>query len=206
MNALLADTPAQKHFSQHANILGIWLDAIPREEQKKALLKLMVASDDGSCNGCGPIPPMTKATYYFRFYLARAADHAGLGDQYLSLLGPWRTMVANGLTTWAEPPEPTRSDSHAWSAHPNYDLLTTVAGIHPKDPGFAAIVIEPHLGTLKHVSAAVPHPRGMIEAEYTVDNSGTTARITLPSGVSGELKWKGKTSDLHEGMQTIRLP
>ncbi len=106
------------------------------------------------------IPPMTAATYYFRFYLARAIEHAGLGDRYLDLLGPWHTMVSLGLTTWAEQPEPTRSDSHAWSAHPNYDLLRIVAGIHPAKPGFASVSIEPHLGTLKHVQASEPHLSG----------------------------------------------
>ena len=122
-NHLLADTPAQKHFSQHVNILGVWLDIIPHEQQADVLNKILSASDAGyKASGA---PPMTTATYYFRFYLARAVEHAGMGDAYLSLLGPWRTMVSNGLTTWAESPEPTRSDSHAWSAHPNYDFLTS---------------------------------------------------------------------------------
>ena len=49
----------------------------------------------------GTHPAMTKATYYFRFYLARAVEHAGMGDRYLSLLQPWHDM-ALGLTTWAE--------------------------------------------------------------------------------------------------------
>jgi alpha-L-rhamnosidase len=203
-NELLADTPVQKHYSQHANILGVGLDVIPREQQGDVLRKILSASDAGyTASG---VPSMTKATYYFRFYLARALDHAGLGDQYLQLLGPWKQMVAMGLTTWAESPEPTRSDSHAWSAHPNYDFLTIVAGVRPKDPGFATVAIAPHLGTLKHVSAVVPHPKGMIEAEYTIENSAVAARIVLPLGVSGELEWKGKTSSLHEGAQTIRLP
>ncbi len=203
---LLADTPAQKHFSQHANILGIWLDAIPRDQQRGLLPRLLGASDDAWCTGCRPIPPMTKATYYFRFYLARSLDHAGMGGEYLRLLGPWKTMVAHGLTTWAESPEPTRSDSHAWSAHPNYDFLTIVAGIRPKDPGFATVSIEPHLGTLKHLSAALPIPKGLVEAEYTLETSGVTARITLPAGVHGELRWKGKASALHEGAQILQLP
>ena len=129
-----------------------------------------------------------------------------MGDRYLDLLGPWRTMVSLGLTTWAEQPEPTRSDSHAWSAHPNYDLLTIVAGIRLSKPGFAEVTVEPHLGPLKHVAAAVPSPRGMVEAEFTVDNSRTRARITLPSGVSGTLVWKGRTSALHEGTEEMMLP
>ena len=201
---LLADTPAQKHFSQHANILGVWLDVIPREKQKAVLTNILSASDPGY-TASAPVPSMTNATYYFRFYLARALDHAGMGNDYLRLLGPWREMVSLGLTTWAETPEPTRSDSHAWSAHPNYDFLTIVAGIRPGAPGFATVTVAPHLGTLKHLSAAVPSPKGMIEAEYTVEQSTVRAVITLPASLSGELIWNGKSLKLHEGKQELRL-
>src|SRR5436190_1550872 len=144
-NNLIADTPAQKHYSQHANMLGVWLDVIPREQQKDVLTKMLSVSDPGFTS-TGPVPEMTKATYYFRFYLARALEHAGMGDQYLRLLKPWRDMVALGLTTWAEQPEPTRSDSHAWGAHPNFDFLTIVDGIRPKGPGVSSVSIEHHLG------------------------------------------------------------
>jgi alpha-L-rhamnosidase len=149
---------------------------------------------------------MTVATYYFCFYLARALQHAGMGEQYLRLLDPWRQMVSLGLTTWAENPEPTRSDSHAWSAHPNYDLLTIVAGIRPESSGFKTVRIEPHLGPLRSVSVTMPHPKGLIEAQYKRDARGLNATITLPAGVSGELVWKGKTSALHEGTQSLGLP
>ena len=202
---LLADTPAQKHFSQHANILGVWLDVIPREQQKEVLTDILSTTDAGFTSS-RPMPPMTAATYYFRFYLARAIDHAGMGDRYLQLLGPWKQMVALGLTTWAEQPEPTRSDSHAWSAHPGYDLLTIVGGIRPASPGFHTVLIAPHPGPLQHLLAGVPSPAGDIEAEYTRGASGIQAVITLPPGLSGELQWHGKTSRLHAGKQKIQLP
>jgi len=131
-----------------------------------------------------------------RFYLARALSHAGMGDQYLQLLAPWKRMVGLGLTTWAESPEPTRSDSHAWSAHPNYDFLTIVAGIRPADPEFKIIVIEPHLGNLHQVSAAMSHPNGLIETEYKLVGSKMNVKISLPSGSSGNFVWQGRTSDL----------
>jgi hypothetical protein len=201
---LLADTPAQKHYSQHANILGVWLDVIPREQQKSVLTKILSVSDVGYA-ATGPVPAMTSATYYFRFYLARALDHVGMGNEYLRLLGPWREMVSQGLTTWAEQPEPTRSDSHAWSAHPNYDFLTIVAGIRPGTPGFATVTVAPHLGSLKHVVAAVPSPKGTVEVEYTVEHLQVKAVITLPSGVSGEMRWSGKSLKLHEGKQELVL-
>jgi alpha-L-rhamnosidase len=201
---LFADTPAQTHFSQHANILAAWLDVVAHAEQKEFLNRILSASDSGFAPK-SPLPTMTKATYYFRFYLARALEHAGMGDEYLKLLDPWRQMVSLGLTTWAEQPEPTRSDSHAWSAHPNYDLLTIVAGIRPKSPGFAAVTVEPHLGALKQVSSAVPHAKGMIETEYKRTSDGVKAQITLPGGLSGDFVWQGKTIVLHEGKQELQL-
>jgi len=202
---LIADTPAQQHYSQHANILAVWLDVIPVEQQKRVLTKILSASDSGFAPS-GPVPPMTLATYYFRFYLARALEHAGMGDEYVRLLGPWREMISMGLTTWAESPEPTRSDSHAWSAHPNYDLLTIVAGIRPKSPGFETVSIEPHLGSLKALRAALPTPKGMVEVEYRRVAIGVTAEVNLPPGVSGELVWKGRTTELHPGNQGLTLP
>jgi alpha-L-rhamnosidase len=202
---LLADTPAQKHFSQHANILAVWLDVLPSEKQKDVLSKTLSVSDPGF-PASGPVPQITKATYYFRFYLSRALDHAGMGDRYLSLLNPWRQMLSLGLTTWAEQPDPTRSDSHAWSAHPNYDLLTTVAGIRPKSPGFSSVTIEPHLGSLRHVNATMPTAKGDINVIYDAKNSGVSADLNLPANTSGELLWKGKVFKLRPGRQQLSLP
>jgi len=202
---LLSDTPKQRHFSQHANILGVWLDVIPAAKQKDVLQKILSKSDAGF-SVAGEVPAMTAATYYFRFYLARAIEHAGMGEEYMKLLSPWHEMVALGLTTWAESPEPTRSDSHAWSAHPNFDLVRIVAGIRPKSPGFQEVVIEPHLGELTEAKAGMPVPRGTVEVEYKRAAAGVEARVKLPAGVKGELKWKGKVIALGEGEQKLVLP
>ncbi len=202
---LIADDPSHQHYSQHANILAVWLDVVPKEKQKEVLAKILSTTDSGF-HVTTNLPPITAATYYFRFYLSRALVHAGMGDQYLQLLGPWREMISLGLTTWAESPEPTRSDSHAWSAHPNFDLLTIVAGIRPKAPGFESVVIEPHLGPLMHVDAAMPTPKGMVEVQYLREAKGVSAQITLPTGISGELVWKGHETPIREGKQTFVLP
>ena len=202
---LLADTPGQKHFSQHANILGVWLDVIPKEKQKEVLTKILSKSDSGFA-AAEEIPSMTAATYYFRFYLARAIEHARMGDEYLKLLGPWRQMVGLGLTTWAESPEPTRSDSHAWSSHPNFDLLRIVTGVRPKSVGFGEIVIEPHLGELKELKAGMAIPQGMVEVEYKRTERGLEAKVKLPSGIKGSFFWHGKESTVREGEQTLVLP
>jgi hypothetical protein len=202
---LLADTPAQTHFSQHANIFGVWLDVIPQAQQKSVLGKLLAGSTTRFPRDL-TLPAMSQATYYFQFYLARAVQHAGMGQEYVSLLQPWRDMLALGLTTWAEQPEPTRSDSHAWSAHPNYDLLNIVAGIGPASPGFRTVTIAPSLGALKHVSATMAHPNGEIKVEYATSNRSIAATIRLPAGISGTLLWQGHDYPLHEGAQSLMLP
>jgi hypothetical protein len=203
---LIADTPAQSHFSQHANILGVWLDVVPREQQRAVMQKVLAVSDSQAFRNSEQIPHMSTASYYFRFYLARALDHAGMADDYLKLLGPWRQMLDLGLTTWAETPGDTRSDSHAWSAHPNYDFLTLVAGIRPASPGFAQVTIEPHLGDLKQVDAAMPHPSGLIVVSYRPNESTPHADITLPGGLTGTFVWNGQRSPLHDGTQTVPMP
>ena len=68
---------------------------------------------------------------------------------YLASLKPWRELLPLHFSTWPETPGNTRSDSHAWSAHPAYDLLTLVAGIEPSAPGFASVRVAPHLGDLR---------------------------------------------------------
>ena len=118
-------------------------------------------------------------------------------------VAPVAKMLDLGLTTWAETPEPTRSDSHAWSAHPNYDLLTTVAGVEPATPGFAAVRIQPHLGSLTSAKASVATPRGLIAVSYARSGDSLTADITLPDGVTGMLHWKGKETSLRSGTQHI---
>ncbi len=199
---LLADTPAKSHFSQHANALAIWLDVIPKDQQQSVMRRVLGLGAPATPNE----PSLSGASYYFRFYLARALEHAGMADYYVATLEPWRQMLRMGLTTWAETPEPTRSDSHAWSAHPNYDLLRLVAGIRPGAPGFSELVIEPHLGSLKNVTAAVPHPKGLIEVSFKVSSSGTEATLSVPEGLPAKLIWHGTAHDLHAGRQTLSLP
>jgi hypothetical protein len=188
---LVADTSTRKHFSQHANILAILEDAIPLADQP-AVMKTVLSDSS-----------LTQATYYFRFYLVRAMKKAGFGDQYFDQLGPWRKMLALGLTTWAEKPEPTRSDCHAWSAHPNFDLLATVAGIEPAAGEFRQVEIRPHLGSLRELQATLPHPEGNIRVAYHRQGRGLNADVELPEKLSGWFYWNGKRTALHGGRQHL---
>ena len=190
---LLADTPERAQFSQHANILAVLEDAIAPPDQKEVIKKVLTDSS------------LTQSTFYFRFYLFRAMKKVGLAEQYLDQLEPWKRMLALGLTTWAENPEPSRSDCHAWSAHPNFDLLATVAGIEPAAPGFAEVLISPHLGNLPGLKASLPHPRGTIAVQYRRNGNGLIADITLPEGLKGVFVWQEKKVTLKPGSQHFEV-
>jgi hypothetical protein len=122
----------------------------------------------------------SQTTFYFRFYLNRALVKVGLGDRYLETLGPWRDMLAMRLTTWADNPQPTRSDCHAWSASPNHEFLATILGILPGAPGFAHVRREPHLGLLTEVSGSIPHPQGEVAVSYRRDGKPWRPRLRCP--------------------------
>ena len=191
---LFADTPEKRIFSQHANVMAVLAGAIEGEPARELIRR--VAADRS----------LIQCSLYFRFYLLRAMKQAGLGDEYLAQLGPWRDMLAEGLTTFAEIPTGARSDCHAWSASPVYELLATVCGIEPASPGFATVRIEPHLGALRRAEGRVPHPRGDIAVIFERNPDWLLAKITLPAGLTGTLVWQGRSTALLPGEQTLHLP
>ena len=196
---LIADNPARNVFSQQANILAVLYDVIPRDHQKTVLRRMLSIEPGTTPNGT------MSASYYFRFYLARALDHAGLADEYLASLDPWRKLLPLHFSTWPEIPGDTRSDSHAWSAHPIYDMLTLVAGVQPASPGFATVRIAPHLGTLNTLKASYPHPAGDIQLEYRRRGNAIDTTITLPGKLEGKLVFHGRTWVLRPGTSHIQI-
>ena len=196
---LIADNPDKNVFSQQANILAVLYDVVPKPQQRELLQKILAIEPGTTPDG------VMSASYYFRFYLARALDHAGMADEYLQSLDPWRKLLPLHFSTWPEVPGDTRSDSHAWSAHPIYDLLTLVAGIKPDAPGFAKVRIEPHLGSLQSLTASYPDPLGMITVKYQRNGGNTLdATITLRGPDSGTFVYHGKSQPLHSGDNHIQ--
>lgn len=191
---VMANTPEKSAFSQHASIMGVLTEAIPIPEHKNTMDRVL---NDSSL---GP------ATFYYRFYLTQAMKKAGLADLYYDHLTPWRDMLKAGLTTFAEKPDPARSDCHAWSASPNYDFLATICGVMPSAPGFAKVRIEPALGKLKQVKAVLPHPKGEIQVFLKrTSKKGLEARVTLPADVQGEFIWGDKKVTLKAGEQKFSI-
>jgi alpha-L-rhamnosidase len=190
---LFADTPARDSFSQHANVLALLAGVVPAEQQRPLMERVLADTT------------ITGASFYFRFYVDEAMHQAGLAERYLERLAPWREMLALGLTTTPEHPEPTRSDSHAWSAHPNYHLLATVLGVRPAEPAFRSVRIAPALGPLRRAEGRVAHPAGDIELALVAAGHRIRGTVTLPPGVSGTFEWAGRSQPLREGRQQVVL-
>ena len=188
---MLASLPNKSEFSQHANALAV-LTEMPNINALDLMSRTVADTSIVQC------------TVYYRFYLNQAMKKVGMGDKYIEMLKPWRNMLDMGLTTFAEKPEPSRSDCHAWSASPNYDLLATVLGVTPGSAGFKTVSIAPNPGSLNFVKGTIPHPRGLIKVDFKkIDSIGMQVTVILPDSITGKFWWKGEKIPLHAGTQTI---
>ena len=192
---LVADYPSRDFFSQQTNILAILTEVVPKAEQPALLERVLTYEEFDE-----------MASSYFQFFLFKAMEKIGYEDRFLDQLGFWEMFLRRGSTTAGETgfASHDRSDCHAWSAHPAYYLLRTVAGIKPEGVGFEEVLISPHLADLQRVSVSMPHPRGRIQVNYEVNDKELVARITLPPGLSGAWRFQESTQQLVPGEQTIR--
>ena len=206
---LLSDRSDKFYFSQHANIFGVLSNTIPSGLQQSVIRR--VAMDTS----------LVQVSLYFRFYLGQAYKKAGLANEYMDLLHPWKIMLDDGLTTFAEVPgNAARSDCHPWSCSPLYEFYATICGINPVGPGFSSVEIKPALGSLQWVKATMIHEGGPLSvslkrrggAGVASASSGVEGRdggiegeILLPGQLKGDFVWNGQRVALHAGRNVIRL-
>jgi len=192
---LIADSPEKSTYSQHANILAILTNAFPKTFDKAKILNTLLYDKE-----------LAQCTLYFKFYLFEALEKAGQANQFTAMLNPWKEMLDKGLTTFAETPDPTRSDCHAWSASPVYYCLSLVSGIKPASQGFATVRIEPNFGNLKNIDATMPHKLGAIHVKLQKDGTNhLSGEITLPADLNGVFIWNGVQRQLSGGKNEIDI-
>jgi len=188
---LFADDPAHEYFSEHTQCLALLSGTLAPEPRARIADALL--SDKS----------LARATYYFSHYLFETYRELGRSDAFFERLEQWYGLQRLGLRTPIEQPEPSRSDCHAWSAHPLYHYFATVLGIRPAALGFASVEIRPQLGHLGRASGSLVHPRGAIVASFSVEHGQLRGSVELPPGVSGTLEWNGASRALHEGRQEL---
>lgn len=192
---LLADTPAKKDFSEHAQALAIVGEVLPAAQCDIAFKHLVEDQD------------LSRCTVYFSYYLFEAYFKMGRGDLFLKRLDLWREYVKKGLTTTQESPDlpsyESRSDCHAWGAHPIWWMQTGLAGIKSAAPFFSKVLITPCPGKLTALTSSYPHPDGgAISVDLRFSNGRANGKIVTP--VPGSFTYGEQQIELAPGMNEIR--
>ncbi len=162
--------------SEHAQILALLSGLVPAARRVRLLDGLASATD------------LARTTVYFSHYLFEVAARYCRPELLERRLPFWSGLPGQGFTTVPEAPEPSRSDCHAWGAHPLYHRAASILGIRPAAPGFAAVRIAPMLGSLAHAAGTWPHALGDIRVEVR----GAHGRVELPAGLPGTLVLDGR--------------
>ena len=189
----LADTPEKTGFSQHANIFGALTGTFEEQQAKDVLTRVMKDTS------------LIQATLQYQAYFHKGLVKYNLGNEYTRHLDKWKNLIELGFSTFPEYPDVnTRSDCHAWSAYPAYEMLHIICGIQIARPGFEKVVIKPALGTLQWVNGKMPCKDGYIEVNLKKTDGKLTGNITIPEGISALAEINDKTLDLKPGENVIK--
>jgi hypothetical protein len=172
---MLADDLAHTAWSEHTQCMAILGDLLPTEKLARCASGLLEA------------PDLARCTVYFQHYLFETFAKLGRIDRLIEHMGLWFDLKAQGFKTVIEAPEPSRSDCHAWGAHPMFHYLATICGIRPASPGMDRVEIRPQLGPLTWARGSLPHPRGgEIAVDLRREGDQIVGTIDLPAGAIGQ--------------------
>jgi hypothetical protein len=188
---LFADDSAKQYFSEHSQCLAI-LSGMLDESQVQKIGQALLRE-----------PNLSQTTIYFSHYLFETYHKLGFTDAMFDRLKLWFDLERNGFKTTFESPEPSRSDCHAWGAHPIFHYYSSLLGIRPASMGFDKIIVRPQLGPLEKIKATMVHPKGMIEVDWQQKNGKLSGTLSLPEGVEGTMVLEGKTVPLKSGKQNL---
>jgi alpha-L-rhamnosidase len=190
---LYADDLAHTSFSEHSQCLALLSGLAPEKRFLRLAHGLLTDQD------------LHRCTVYFSHYLFETLRLIGHTERIIERLDVWFNHHTLGMKTLLEMPEPSRSDCHAWAAHPLFQYGTTFLGVRPAAPGFASVSIAPQLGTLTWAAGTVAHPKGPIQVALKRHGDALSAIITLPPGLTGTLAYAGTTYPLIAGTQTVEV-
>jgi hypothetical protein len=185
---LFWDDVARTERSEHAQVLALLSHQVASSRAERLIRSISASAH----------PAMRRPTPYFLHYRFEAAalHRVPLVDDRLT---EWHAMLAAGLMTTPETAlDQPRSDCHAWSAHPLYHLIATIAGIRPAQPAFTRVRIAPLLGSRSSLDVATPHPGGGT-IRVQLRRAESRNDVTVETPVPGELVTPDGTIDLIAG-------
>ncbi len=190
---LFADDLRHQHWSEHSQALALLCGSLDQRKRSALLRRLLTT------------PDLARCTIYFSHYLFEVFSRMGKIDALQQRLNEWRSLPGLGFKTVRECPEPSRSDCHAWGAHPIYHAVTTFLGVRPVGLGMDRVDLRPQLGTMRRVAGSVPTPRGWIRLAWEREGQALLGRVELPEGLAARLHTPQGPRTLNPGTHEVRL-
>lgn len=185
--------PDFRQFTQMAQAWAIRNNMADSETARGILLRAIASEDCLQCS-------FSTAFEWFR-----ALEQAGLHKEMRQFLNEWIDLLALDCTTCPETPKQARSECHAWSALPMYEMVRTMAGVQLEGNTWDQIRITPRLMDLPDLEGTVATPKGSIQFCYR-RTEGNKLRYTLmlPEGLRAALRTSdGRVISLSSGTNDI---
>ena len=142
------------------------LDGLATGERARTILRHATEDKD-----------VLRVSFSTSFEWFRALEAAGLYDLTKPDMARWAALPGEGSTTCPETPENSRSECHAWSALPLYELIRAMAGIRYAD---GAVTVSPKLSYLPDLRGQVVTPVGVVKFDYRYEGDGQVCALTVP--------------------------
>jgi len=143
---------------------------------------------------------------FYSHYFFEACRKLKAMDLFMNRLEDWHGLERDGFMTTPEHfGLVTRSDCHAWGAHPLYHFYTSVIGIRPSAFGFETVRIEPQLVHVSKARAAMVHPQGQIMVALERRGDELSVEVDLPHPVKGTFVWNEQEILLKPGYQSFHI-
>lgn len=187
---MFREGPDFMQFSQHTQAWAV-LSGARDPENGRDMLK--AALSDTSVIRC------SFSTSYEWF---RALEKCGMYCETKENMIRWAGLPELGCTTCPEEPENGRSECHAWSALPIFEMIHVLAGIRPHGAGWKSAVICPHLEFLPDLEGEAAVPGGRIHFSYKNIAGTWRYEVTLPPDMNGIFRYPdGREAELKGGVE-----
>ncbi len=156
---LVRDTP-QGGISVHAQVQAALAGFGSAQEAGDRIVRAMTSEE-----------AIQVQTLYYRAHLMEALRSTGRQAESVEVLDVWFAFLTKGVTTWPENDrEMARSDCHGWGCVPEVELVHSLFGLYPLEPGWKKIGFHPAVAEGVEVSLRMELPVG--ELQISRDREG----------------------------------
>ncbi len=173
--------PAYEQYTCHAQAWAV-LNNLPDRETAKSMLTHAAKDAD-----------VLKCSFSTAYEWFRACEQAGVYELTMQDMKKWIELPGMGCTCCPETPENSRSECHAWSALPMYEMICSMAGIRVNEAGWKSVRIAPHMAGMEkygvtELKGQAATPYGVVKFSYQWrEEAGTWKYLfSLPNGLQGE--------------------